>query len=86
MGAVGTGIVTDVTDCPEIQPGKGQVITATFRHPPSTDVLDVTFVDESTWEGRIRKEEGGTIAADSSFTLPPSSLGVTDNHTSDPVQ
>ena len=45
MGAVGTGIVTDVTDCPEVKPGEGQVITATFRHPPSTDVLDVWFED-----------------------------------------
>ena len=80
MGAVGTGIVTDVTDCPDVKPGEGQVITATFRHPPSTDVLDVSFVDESTW-----KAEGGRQKAEpnSSFILPPSSfdtIGVTDNH------
>ena len=47
MGAFGTAVVTDISPCPPIQAGKGQPVTATFSHPPSTQVLDVRFEGET---------------------------------------
>ncbi|MCA9141085.1 MAG: hypothetical protein KDB00_30150 [Planctomycetales bacterium] len=47
MGAVGTAYVTEIKPCPGVRPGSGQVVTATFAHPPSVAVLDVTFQDAS---------------------------------------
>ena len=51
MGATGTAIITNIESCPEIQTdvstGECQVVTATFKHPPTTQVLDVTFDGES---------------------------------------
>ncbi|MCG8651520.1 MAG: hypothetical protein MI861_16885 [Pirellulales bacterium] len=47
MGAAGTAVITDIHPCPSIQPGDGQVVTATFSHPPSTQVLDVRLENES---------------------------------------
>ena len=48
MGACGTAVITGISTTPEIEQGDGQVVTATFRHPPSNTVLDVVFVDEGT--------------------------------------
>ena len=45
LGAVGTAIVTGLEPCPAILVGRGEVVTGTFAHPPSHDVLDVR------WEG-----------------------------------
>ncbi|MEO1527673.1 MAG: polymorphic toxin-type HINT domain-containing protein [Planctomycetota bacterium] len=47
MGAVGTAVVTDIQACSSVSPGRGQVITATFAHPPATTVLDVYVEGES---------------------------------------
>jgi hypothetical protein len=46
MGAEGDARVVSTGDCPPIAQGDGQVITATFAHPPSTKVLDVHFEGE----------------------------------------
>ncbi|MEM7558092.1 MAG: RES domain-containing protein [Planctomycetota bacterium] len=47
MGAVGPALITGVTRCPAIASGRGQPVTATFSHPPSTSVLSVLFEGES---------------------------------------
>ena len=46
MGAVGTAVLTGIEPCPPIPPAKGQVVTATFHHPPATRLLDVYFEGE----------------------------------------
>ncbi len=46
MGASGTAFVTDIQPCPPLRPGDGQLVTATFNHPPSREVLDVRFEGE----------------------------------------
>lgn len=43
LGAQGNARVLGVYPCPEIKPGPGQVITATFAHPATFQVLDVTI-------------------------------------------
>jgi len=43
LGADGAALVQEILPCPEIQSGEGQVVTATFQHPPSHQVLDVIF-------------------------------------------
>ena len=43
LGAQGNARVLGVYPCPEIKPGPGQVVTATFAHPASFQVLDVTI-------------------------------------------
>ena len=48
MGAAGTAMVKDVRSAPKILLGqRGQVVTATFSHPPTHQVLDVRFEGES---------------------------------------
>jgi hypothetical protein len=47
MGALGTAIVTDIQPCPRVRAGAGHVITATFKHPPATQVLNVRFEGET---------------------------------------
>lgn len=47
MGAIGTAIITKLRPCPHISPGPGRPVTATFSHPPSTQVLDVYFAGQS---------------------------------------
>jgi hypothetical protein len=47
MGALGTAIVTDIQPCPRVRAGAGHVITATFKHPPATEVLNVRFEGET---------------------------------------
>jgi hypothetical protein len=47
MGATGPALVISVGPCPDFQSGLGEVVTATFAHPPSDDVLDVVFESES---------------------------------------
>lgn len=51
MGAQGVASVVAVMPCPEIEPGAGQVVTATFAHPPSEDVWDVRFTGDSSCTG-----------------------------------
>ena len=70
MGAVGSAVITRIAACPEIKPGAGQVVTATFVHPPATQVLDVRFRPDSFEQA---------VATDGKVdqSLP---LGVTDNH------
>lgn len=48
MGATGTAVVTGIAPCPLIGDGDGNVVTATFSHPPSTTVLDVIIEGESS--------------------------------------
>ncbi len=43
LGAQGNARVLGVYPCPEIKSGPGQVITATFAHPSTFQVLDVTI-------------------------------------------
>ena len=43
--------ITNIEPCPEVQDFPGNVITSTFRHPPSTIVLDVTFEGETNSVG-----------------------------------
>ena len=38
---MGWGKVLALKPCPPIQPGPGQVVTATFKHEPDDNVLDV---------------------------------------------
>jgi hypothetical protein len=91
MGACGTAVITGISTTPEIEQGEGQVVTATFRHPPSNTVLDVVFVDEGT-----SLDQHGLAAAET--TVDPAvpadvltaqasqiyseskPIGVTDNH------
>ena len=47
MGASGTAVVIDVMPCPNVATGEGNPVTATFAHPPSHRVLNVTFEGES---------------------------------------
>ena len=88
MGACGTAVITGISTTPEIEQGDGQVVTATFRHPPSNTVLDVVFVDEGT-----NLDQHGLAAADTAVdpadvivaqtSQPDTSskpIGVTDNH------
>ncbi|MGN6545816.1 MAG: polymorphic toxin-type HINT domain-containing protein, partial [Aureliella sp.] len=46
MGAVGQAMITEIRPCPPIASGDGQVVTATFEHPPSTQVLEVRFGED----------------------------------------
>ena len=91
MGACGTAVITGISTTPEIEQGEGQVVTATFRHPPSNTVLDVVFVDEGTNRDQHGLAAAETIAdpeasADvvtahaSQFDTASKPLGVTDNH------
>ncbi len=88
MGACGTAVITGISTTPEIEQGDGQVVTATFRHPPSNTVLDVVFVDEGT-----NLDQHGLAAAETTVdpadvvvvqaSQPETSskpIGVTDNH------
>ena len=43
IGAVGAAMVVDIQAATGIEPGEGQVVTATLAHPPATQVLDVTL-------------------------------------------
>lgn len=43
MGAHGTAVITDLQSAPAVRPGTGQVVTATFHHPPANQVLSVSF-------------------------------------------
>ncbi|MEL6109746.1 MAG: polymorphic toxin-type HINT domain-containing protein [Planctomycetota bacterium] len=45
MGATGLALVNDVQKAPRVMTGAGQVVTATFKHPPANAVLDVRFDD-----------------------------------------
>lgn len=45
MGATGLGLITNVQKAPKVMSGAGQVVTATFKHPPANAVLDVRFDD-----------------------------------------
>lgn len=47
MGAVGTAFVQEIQPCPPVKSAPGQVVTATFKHPPANQVLDVVFAGES---------------------------------------
>ena len=47
MGIVGTAVVTGIKPCPVIRAGLGQVVTGTFAHPPSQQVLNVWFEGET---------------------------------------
>jgi hypothetical protein len=70
MGACGTAKVVAVSTCPTVQSGPGQVVTATFAHPPSTQVLDVT----------IGSADDGATSAASVAAGGSETIGVTDNH------
>jgi hypothetical protein len=41
LGAVGKAHVLSVGPCPDINPGEGRVVTGTFAHPPSEQIVDV---------------------------------------------
>lgn len=47
MGAEGEATVQSIRPCREFERGDGQIVTATFSHPPSHAVLDVRFEGES---------------------------------------
>jgi len=47
MGAMGIAAVKNIEPCSEIENSSGNVVTSTFRHPPSTIVLDVAFEGET---------------------------------------
>jgi hypothetical protein len=72
MGACGLARVVTVSAGPKVQPGPGQVVTATFSHPPSTQVLNVTIGPDSAGDGNAVSR---TPTPDESETI-----GVTDNH------
>jgi len=50
LGAKGDARVLGVYPCPEIKPGPGQVVTATFAHPATHQILDVTIGEGSEAE------------------------------------
>ncbi|MBL8892390.1 MAG: hypothetical protein JNL67_20610 [Planctomycetaceae bacterium] len=50
LGAQGNARVLGVYPCPEIKSGPGQVITATFAHPTTFQILDVTIGEGDTAE------------------------------------
>ena len=91
MGACGTAVITGISTTPEIEQGEGQVVTATFRHPPSNTVLDVVFADEGTSLDQLTLAVAETTvdpAASADVVTAPSTksdteskpIGVTDNH------
>jgi hypothetical protein len=47
LGANGLAYVIDTDPCPDIKPGPGQVVTGTFEHSTSGNVLNVQFEGES---------------------------------------
>ena len=47
MGAVGMAVITNIQPCPAIEQAEGEVVTATFAHPPTHQVLDVSFEGEA---------------------------------------
>ena len=47
LGASGPAVITDVRSCPAVAPGQGQVVTATFAHPSTCQVLDVHLEGEA---------------------------------------
>ena len=47
MGASGPAFVTNIECCPTVEDSDGRVVTSTFRHAPSHQILDVTFEGES---------------------------------------
>lgn len=73
MGASGPALVREIGPCPPIEPGSGKVVTATFRHPPATQVLNVTFTDS-------RADAAFTRAVATALEDASETIGVTDNH------
>ena len=47
MGASGPAVVTGIDYSVSVQNSPGNVVTSTFRHPPSNQVLDVVFEGET---------------------------------------
>ncbi len=88
MGACGTAVITGISTTPEIEQGEGQIVTATFRHPPSNTVLDVVFVDEGTSLDQHGLATAADPAASADVVTAQSTqtetaskpIGVTDNH------
>jgi hypothetical protein len=46
MGAEGTARVLRISPCPAVEPGPGQVVTATFKHEPDGELLTVSVAGE----------------------------------------
>ena len=46
LGAAGTAIVTELIPASTIDPGPGRIVTGTFAHPPTVQVLDVLLEGE----------------------------------------
>ena len=51
LGANGPALFTNIVHNVSIQNSLGNVVTSTFHHPPSTQVLDVLFEGESQANG-----------------------------------
>ena len=88
MGAYGTAVITDILPSPVIEPKTGpydsrQVVTATFRHPPSNEVLDVSFISEHEWvrkaKGGRRKDDSGKAEEDLNGTEQESGVSATSS-------
>jgi len=76
LGAKGWAEVLEIGPCPEIVPGPGSVVTATFAHQPTSEILDVTI-------SVARQSTGGlTLDQPSSqdTSLASEIIGVTANH------
>jgi hypothetical protein len=77
LGAKGWAEVLEIGPCPEIVPGPGSVVTATFAHQPTAEILDVTI--------SVGRQSPGGLTLDqpsSQDTSSPASetIGVTANH------
>jgi len=48
LGIHGTAEITSIGPCPVIRPGPGHVVTGTFAHEPSSDLINVHLAGDST--------------------------------------
>ncbi len=77
LGAKGWAEVLEIGPCPEIVPGPGSVVTATFAHQPTSEILDVTISVDRQSPGGLTLDQPS-----SQDTSSPASetIGVTANH------
>ena len=76
MGAVGSARVVETATRPPIQQSPdGQVVTATFRHPPSTDVLNVVFEGSDTPVGVTSNHLFWSVEANDYLQIGEMSVG-----------
>jgi hypothetical protein len=77
LGAKGWAEVLEIGPCPEIVPGPGSVVTATFAHQPTAEILDVTISVGRQSPGGLTLDQP---SSQDNSSLASETIGVTANH------